>query len=269
MPHIEGHGDPFQIRPLNQFSTIREWLAQFGLDAIQTAIILGGNADATAALIDNLVAQGRLGETEVNALVDFHTTTFPAPSRRGPIGVEARGARELGLGRLFSERREVGQERRQDILGALGALPGRDIDPEEIRRRAFRLPEIPAVPELGSVAQGFVRGLGSANLQRFAQRQIPGLTSQFLSPEFFQQRRQAFQSVRGFKTPEERKQAGSQRGAEERRRQTAFFDPASIQQSFRASLERFPFLERFMSLPPEQRGRDAKRFAPRTRRLRF
>ncbi len=271
MPHIEGHGDPFRIRPLNEFPSVREWLAQFGLTPIETAIILGGNADATASLIDNLVAQGRIGETEVNSLVDFFTTTFPAPvSRREPISEEARGARDIGLARLFGERRQVERGRRQDILDVLAVEPQ--------RRDTFRPPFAPSVsiPDLTPISEEFVKGLGSANLRRFASGKTFGLQSQFVSPFLtpaFRERRNRLQArlsqlqrgpevggFRGTAFP------GKSRQIMSLQKQLELPDFAG---QFRGVLERFPFLEEFMKLPPLQRGREAKRFAPRTRFLRF
>ena len=271
MPHIAGHRDTFQIRPLNQFATVREWLAQFGLNPIETAIILGGNADATASLIDNLVSEGRIGETEVNSLVDFFTTTFPpAVGRRQPIGEEARGERGLGLGRLFAERQQVGQERRQNILDVLA------VDPPF--RDRFRPPFAPSIsiPDLSSISEEFVRGLGSANLRRFASGKTPGLQSQFVRPFLtpgFRENRNRIQAELSqlMRTPEVGGFGGTAFPGKSRRIQELQkeLEPPDFAGQFRGVLERFPFLEDFMSLPPLQRGREAKRFAPRTRRLNF
>ena len=246
-------------------------MAEITGDPIVDAILQGRNTQAALRLLNQLESQGRIDEDTFDALFKFVLDQRRFRSEEQRIerisgGRELRTQQEIARGRQgfgsvdFLRQLAAGQGKQpQDILDVLGAQPGQRIDPDVISRARFRMPDIPALPGLGGVSREFLGGIGTPNLRRFAERQIPGLTSEFLSPRFFERRRQAFESVFGFKTGQEAKSAASASGVAERRRQTAFFDPESIQKSFRGALERFPFLEEFMSQAPLQRGRVAKR----------
>ena len=270
MPHEIGH----------QRETGREPSVITG-DPITDAILQGRNTEEAIRLLNRLVSEGVIDEDSYDRLFRFilQNRAFRSGEERLERisgGRELRTQQEIargrqGFGSIDALRQlAAGQGKQpQDILDALSSQPGREVSPEELRRRSFRTPDIPPVPGLGGISREFLGGIATPNLRRFAERQIPGLTSEFLSPEFFQRRREGFESVFGFKGPEERKFRGSTAGQAATKRQTAFFDPESIRTSFRGMLERFPFLEQFMAQAPLQRGREAKRFAPRTRFLRF
>lgn len=227
-------------------------------DPVADAILSGRNTGAAIQLLNRLLREGVIAEDSFGGILNFII------QQRNFTSAQERGERISGQQEIFAQQRigEQGRfDERQENLerffgsGGFNRLADLRAPVRRLQARQERqfLREQPSAFDVGET---FLRDFGgSSNLQRFGRNILPGLVRQFEQEQ--PGARDAFLAGQVV------------RPGETGRQQTAREGRATQGDPFANFLKQFPFAEQFLSLAPEQRGREARRFAPRTRRLTF